>query len=262
MKTILLLICCLAYMAGAAEVKLAWNANPEPDVSYRVSYGTSTGNYPTTLEVGKALEITVLDLSPGTAYYFVVRAIGPDGLISPPSAELAYTAPKPSPQGCVIKYVSEEQADGYAAELAIDGDPSTFWHTTWREGLPQKPMPHELQIDMQAVKTLSAITLIPRQDEWEGSNIKSYQIHLSLDGIHWGEPVASGEIDQGKQLTKIPFPAQSARYLRLVILSSHGGGQSASIAELSVIEPAPVSPPSAPRSLRVVPRDLPPASPP
>jgi hypothetical protein len=255
MKTIrhiLLLLYCLAYMALAADVKLAWDANPEPDVSYRVSYGVTSGNHPTSIEAGKALELTVPDLAPGTVYYFVVRAVGPDGLISPPSAELSYTIPKPSPWGWIVKYVDDEQADGYGAELTIDGDASTFWHTTWREGLPQKPMPHELQIDMQAVKTLSGITLLPRQDEFSGSNIKGYQFYLSADGTNWGEPVASGEIPQGKQPAAVTFPAQPARYLRLVILSAQDGNSAASLAELNIIEATAPVPPAAPKGLRVV----------
>ena len=254
MKTIhhlALLLYCLAYMALAESVKLAWDANPEPDISYRVSYGTTTGNHPNVIEAGKNLEVIVPDLSPGTTYFFVVRAVGPDGLISPPSIELGYTIPRPSPKGWVVKFVDDEQADGYGAELTIDGDPATFWHTVWREGQIYKPMPHELQIDMGAAKTLSGFTVLPRQDEFDGSNVRAFSFFTSLDGTNWGEPAASGELAQGKQLSTVPFPARSARYFRLVANSSQDGNQAASIAELSVIESGPPSPPSAPRGLRI-----------
>ena len=240
----------LASSAFAAEVTLAWDANPEPDISYRISYGTAAGIHPTSVEAGRNLEVAVPDLAEGVTYYFIAQAVAPDGRTSLPSNEISYTIPKPS-NAWTVKFVDDEQADGYAAELAIDGNPATFWHTVWREGQPQTPMPHEIQIDMGAVKTLSGFSCLPRQDEWEGSNVKAYEFYLSLDGIVWYSPVSSGEIPQGKQLFTAIFPARSARYFRLVALSSHDGKQSSSIAELNVIETAMDPLPTTPKALRI-----------
>lgn len=247
----LAIILLLAARAFAAEVTLAWDPNPEPDIAgYELSYGVEPGKHTVTTPT-TATQHTLTDMTEGTTYFFVVRAKNQAGQLSPPSTEIIYTIPKPSPNGWVVKFVDDEQADGYGAELAIDGDPATFWHTVWREGLPQTPMPHEIQIDMGAAKPVSGFTYLPRQDEFEGSNVKGFEFYTSLDGVTWGDPAASGELAQGKQLSTVPFPSRSARYFRLVVTSSQNGGQGASIAELSVIESGPPVPPSAPKGLRI-----------
>lgn len=250
MKSLLILAMLFSAIVSAAQVKLAWDANPEPDVvSYRISYGQT----PDALNQARVVEGTTLtlDLEPG-AWFFAAQATNAGGLSSPPSPTIAHTVQPPSPWGWIVKHVSDEQTDGYGAELAIDGDANTFWHTSWREGQPQKPGPHEIQIDMGAVKLLSGFTYLPRQDEYSGSNVRAYDFHLSLDGTSWGEPVASGEIAQGKQLTTITFLPRSARYFRLIAKSNHDGTQSASIAELNVIEATAPAPPATPKGLRVV----------
>ncbi len=57
LRHILLLLWCLAYMAPAAEVKLAWDANPEPDIAgYEVHYGTEKGAYSSIASVGVVTE--------------------------------------------------------------------------------------------------------------------------------------------------------------------------------------------------------------
>jgi hypothetical protein len=70
----LLLIPLINASAFAADVTLAWDANSETDLAgYKVYYGTSSGNYPNVINVGKVTTYTVASLGPGT-YFFAVTA--------------------------------------------------------------------------------------------------------------------------------------------------------------------------------------------
>lgn len=81
-------------IAGAADVGLAWNANPETDIaSYRLSYGTSPGQYNQVKEVGRDTRTLVTNLEAGRTYYFAVAAVNYAGMQSDPSAEVSYQTP-------------------------------------------------------------------------------------------------------------------------------------------------------------------------
>jgi hypothetical protein len=254
MKTIRYIIAalyCLAYMLLADTVTLAWDANPEPNLFYRVSYGLASGQHVTDLPLVTGTETTTPLLLPGTTYYFIVRAVNSKGLMSPPSNEVVYTLPLPNEKGWTVAAVSEEQADGYAAELAIDGDPNTFWHTLWRDGTSPATLPHFIAVDMTNEKTLGGFTYLPRQDAYEHGEVRDYEFHLSLDGAEWGLPVVSGTMSLGKSLQTISFDPRAARFFRLTILTSAGGKSFASIAELGVVEAIPLASPSTPRNFRI-----------
>jgi hypothetical protein len=58
----------------AATVTAAWNANPESNIAgYQLSYGTQTGVYTTTVDVGNVTS-RILTLTNGQRYYFAVKA--------------------------------------------------------------------------------------------------------------------------------------------------------------------------------------------
>lgn len=81
-------------IAGAADVGLAWNANPETDIaSYRLSYGTSPGQYNQVKEVGRDTRTLVTNLEAGRTYYFAVAAVNYAGMQSDPSSEVSYQTP-------------------------------------------------------------------------------------------------------------------------------------------------------------------------
>ena len=59
----------------AATATASWDPNPEPDIAgYKLSYGTATGVYTTTVDVGNVTSYVRTGLTPATRYFFVVQA--------------------------------------------------------------------------------------------------------------------------------------------------------------------------------------------
>ena len=136
--------------------------------------------------------------------------------------------------GATIR-ASSAQPD-YPATHAIDGDPTTIWHTPWGEGAPG--FPHELILDLQTVTPLAGIRYLPRQDMANGW-ISQYEIQLSDDGKQWRSLVSHGVWKTDRQEKAIPVdPPQPARFVRLVATAGYEGKPFAAVAELDVVVPS------------------------
>ncbi|MBR7109379.1 MAG: discoidin domain-containing protein, partial [Akkermansia sp.] len=70
----------------------------------------------------------------------------------------------------------------------------------------------------------------------EGAYVKDYEVYVSQDGNNWGNPVARGTFEKNSNVQNVLFfsPAR-ARYIRLVPISSHDGGDFAAVSEIDVI---------------------------
>ncbi len=81
-------------LAFSADVKLAWNPNTENDLAgYKIHYGTTSGSYTASVDVGKVTTATISNLSEGTTYYFVSSAYNTATLSSGYSNEVSCTIP-------------------------------------------------------------------------------------------------------------------------------------------------------------------------
>lgn len=81
-----------------------------------------------------------------------------------------------------------------AASNALDGNASSFWHSS-SSGTPA-PLPHTITIDMGVIAEVSGLRMLPRQgttSSTESGIIGRFRIYTSLDGRSWGSPVASGD---------------------------------------------------------------------
>jgi hypothetical protein len=88
------LLAATASTGAAATVTATWNANPETDIAgYKLSYGTASAVYSTTVDVGNVTSYQMV-VPPGMTYYFAVRAYNTSGVSSGYSAEIVYTAPE------------------------------------------------------------------------------------------------------------------------------------------------------------------------
>ena len=236
----------LSLPAWAANVTLAWNANPESNISgYRLSYGTSPGSRLNSLSTSGATQATVSGLAEGTRYYFAVQAVDQNGLQSAASAEISHLVPgtpgEPpttliSQTGWRLKSVSSqeiEDEDGRAIN-AFDGNPNTIWHSRFFTN--SAPPPHDIQIDLGVSQPIAGFRYLPRQDEYNHGNIGQYEFYISADGSNWGSAVASGSFANTKAEKEVRFISKSGRYVWLRALTDLNGGTVCSMAELNLIQ--------------------------
>ncbi len=77
-------------LSAATVIRLAWDPNTEPDLAgYHLKYGTTSGIYQQTIDVGNVTSYDVRDLAANQTYYFVVLAYDLAGNESPPSNEVS-----------------------------------------------------------------------------------------------------------------------------------------------------------------------------
>lgn len=131
---------------------------------------------------------------------------------------------------------SSEQKDVEPAAHAIDGDPTTLWHTRYKPDTPKHP--HHLTVDLGAPHTLTGFVYIPRQGGSNGT-IADYEFFGSEDGRQWHQLAKGtfGNIANNPTARSVRFdkPAPNIRQIRIVALREATGKPWASIAELSVL---------------------------
>lgn len=77
--------------SGTAQVTLGWDANIEPDLAgYKIYYGTSSGNYTNSIDVGNVTQYTIYNLQVNVMYYFAATAYDDANNESSYSEELAH----------------------------------------------------------------------------------------------------------------------------------------------------------------------------
>jgi parallel beta-helix repeat protein len=146
--------------------------------------------------------------------------------------------------GWTVPYVDSFEASAsqqgldYRGERAIDGNPNLVWVTQYNGGSPGYP--HELQLNMQQVYTISGFRYLPPQTISE-SRIGQYELYTSLTGggacTSWGAPAATGTWIDSAVEKEVLFTPRTAQYVCLHSLSSVVSGQPyASAAELNVLQ--------------------------
>lgn len=149
-----------------------------------------------------------------------VHALNPSGLV--PFRKLK-----------LISVSSENTANQKHASNAIDGDPTTIWHTQWSGELQSHP--HHLTIDLGEEYLVSGFRYLARQDEgWNGA-IRKCTFQVSHDSQNFGSAGVKAVFSKSKESQEVTCPSVSARYVRIVIESEVNGGPWASIAELGVV---------------------------
>lgn len=121
--------------------------------------------------------------------------------------------------GWTAEASSEEPGEGFARH-AIDGDPSSFWHSRWQGAAPEPP--HAFTIDMGKVQRIAGLSYLPRTSNVNG-RVKDYRVEVSADGVEWTE-VAKGSWPDAGHAHEAKFDeGVEARKVRLIVESSHHG---------------------------------------
>ena len=145
-----------------------------------------------------------------------------------------------STQGWTLHAVSSEHSAEYAAAQAWDGDPRTFWHTSWQGGDAGAPRhPHHLAIRLGDPTAIGGFTYLPRQDrQVPDAMIEGWTFEVSDDGQAWTR-VAQGEFgnivnDPSTRVELFEKPVR-ARFFRLVSRSGAAGKPYAGAAEIGLL---------------------------
>jgi len=94
------LLFVLGGSARGAEVHLAWDANSESDLAgYVIHYGTESGKYSVSHDVGNVTDYRVNNLTEGQTYYFAATAYDSSQNHSSYSQELTYQIPTTDTDG-------------------------------------------------------------------------------------------------------------------------------------------------------------------
>ncbi|NQX67245.1 discoidin domain-containing protein [Paenibacillus alba] len=123
----------------------------------------------------------------------------------------------------------ETSGDNNDASQAIDGNPSTIWHTKWDMS---NSLPQSITIDLGQAHVLSKLKYLPRQNGAQNGNITSYELSTSIDGISF-TPFARGNWSDDNSEKIAAFAPATSRYLKLTATAGHGGYASA--AEINVV---------------------------
>ena len=145
-----------------------------------------------------------------------------------------FTMPVQSSLRGVRSVTADSEEEGTEAVKALDGDPDTFWHTSW-SGQPT-PFPHELTVQLLEPRALAGVKLLPRQDGNHNGWIKDCEVYVSADGRDWGQPVAKATLPATANEHEIKFKQPlTMRFVKLRALSGYADGPWASLAELRLM---------------------------
>jgi alpha-L-fucosidase len=133
----------------------------------------------------------------------------------------------------VVSFSAEGEGTGLASH-AIDGKPTTFWHTHTAAG--RQPPPQSLTVDMGKEQELTGFLYLPRQDNCAVGNVTHYAFAISVGGQAWTE-VAQGEFgniaaNPVQQKVKLDKPV-TARYFKFTASGALDG--CANAAEIGVL---------------------------
>ncbi|WBQ03695.1 endo-alpha-N-acetylgalactosaminidase family protein [Kribbella sp. CA-293567] len=188
-----------AAVAAGTSVSTSWSVTPPA--------GTPEGKYGLTATGGRATttaEATLL----------------PPGIV-------------PQSRIKVADVSSEDVATDGAAIAALDGNPSTLWHSAWSQVPTPATYPHHVTLDLGTTYQVNGFSYLPRQSGTNGM-VKGYELYVSADGQSWGEPVKTGAFPNSIAAQRVDFTAKPGRYLKFVGTSSLNGAVFGSAAELNV----------------------------
>lgn len=223
---------------------------PNPEVVLRQGSGVV---YLTMANTGAACELTVRTgnrgggpwtyaLAPGATVedwfstaggmggWYDLTAHGPDGFLrrfaghaETGTETISDPVMGSGPLPAAVRSADSQETAGEpgAAANAVDGTPSTHWHTKWLDGAD--PLPHELVLDLGAARTVTGLDYLPRQDGAANGRVGRYEVHLSADGTAWGNPVSAGTLADDAARKTLRFWPARARYVRFRALTEAGG---------------------------------------
>lgn len=154
----------------------------------------------------------------------------PTGTLTP--AELAELFSPTS-----LEAVASSSHPDYPAANAVDGDPTTIWHSDWTDAAAKLPI--TLTIDLNREEELAGVRIASRSRNRNG-RVSGFRVETSLDGKTWTGQLKNLTLPDSSEPQEFSFstPAKT-RFLRFVAESSHTGAELASLAEIVPLSTEP-----------------------
>ncbi|WP_314584755.1 discoidin domain-containing protein [Paenibacillus terrigena] len=155
------------------------------------------------------------------------------GLRKVRSSELPDPNLIPQSQMTATATSEETVGENSSASKAIDGDPSTMWHTKWDKS---DKLPQSITLNLGGTYNINKLTYLPRQVDKNGI-FTAYNVYVSTDGTTFTK-VLSGTWASDNALKTATFAAVPAKYIKLEATAAFNGWASA--AEINVFkDPTP-----------------------
>ncbi|MCC8147315.1 MAG: DUF3472 domain-containing protein [Bacteroidales bacterium] len=124
---------------------------------------------------------------------------------------------------------SEPNGNG-RANLIIDGNDDTYWHSQWTGS--GSSFPHWFVVDMAQAKTVKGFRIVPSGGTSRYPKDIKIEVSNSPDS-GWAE-VWSGQAPLSPELIELSSPAEGYRYFKLSILNGYSDGAHTRIGEIYV----------------------------
>ncbi|MFN5175189.1 MAG: VPS10 domain-containing protein [Ignavibacteria bacterium] len=129
----------------------------------------------------------------------------------------------------LLKFFSQEVNYPGLAEMAIDDDPNTIWHTRWSTG--NDTIPHEMQIDFGFEYKVFKFAYQGRADGVNG-RVKEAEFYFTKDTSDWGKAYLSTfDNSSAIQWLKLDSAGINARYVKFRSLKEINGNPWTTVAE-------------------------------
>lgn len=138
----------------------------------------------------------------------------------------------PPAQIKLLRFSSQSPGDRRAAS-AVDGDPTTHWHSQFQ---PQRlEHPHELILDLGASYTIKGFRYLARQDRGWNGTFKDCEFSVSLNATSFPPPSVKATFKKTKKPQEVACTPITGRYIKITVLSEINGGPWASASEIGVV---------------------------
>jgi alpha-L-fucosidase len=123
------------------------------------------------------------------------------------------------------------------AEMAIDGNSATMWHTPWGNDVAKQP--HYISVDLGENLLLKGFTYTPRTDHNKSGTAYRYAFYVSGNGTSWKlvptkEEFSNIKNNPVKQFVRFEKP-QNARYFKFVSKEAINGEDWVSAGEIEIL---------------------------
>ena len=134
----------------------------------------------------------------------------------------------------LIRFSSENRANDRLAKYAIDGKPSTVWHSQFSQ--EKKKHPHELVIDLGQKRMINGFYYLARQDKGWNGTFEETEFYVSDNADHFPEePYVRCLFKKEKQAQRVEGDTISVRYVLVRNISEVSGNDFGSAADIAVI---------------------------